>query len=94
MKIKDTKIYAGICLLCAICLCPAQINAAKLNSADEYYEDALSYYHKKNFKKAIIQLKNALQLDQKHLSAKILLGESYLGSGEPVAAEVQLRRAR
>jgi len=68
--------------------------AANFESADEYYEDALDLYYKKDFASAIIQLKNALQLDDRHLPAKILLGESYLGAGEPEAAIVQLHRAR
>lgn len=65
-----------------------------LDTADEFYEDALVHFKRKDFDRAIIQAKNALQLDDAHLPAKILLGESYLGSGEAQAAEVQLRRAR
>jgi hypothetical protein len=60
--------------------------AANFESADEYYEDALKLYCKKDFACAIIQLKNALQLDDRHLPAKILLGESYLGVAESEVA--------
>jgi lipopolysaccharide biosynthesis regulator YciM len=60
--------------------------AANFESANEYYEDALKLYCKKDFASAIIQLKNALQLDYRHLPAKILIGESYLGVGESEVA--------
>ncbi len=68
--------------------------AAEFDNADAYYEDALGKYRTKDFNAAIIQLKNALQLNEEHLPAKILLGESLLGSGEAQAAEAQLLRAR
>ena len=68
--------------------------AVNFDSADEYYEDALKNFRDKDYSSAIIQLKNALRLDDEHLPAKILLGESLLASGEPQAAEAQLLRAR
>lgn len=94
VEIKRTKIYSAIGLLLILCLQPIFSQAVSFNSADKYYEDALIHYQKKDFTTAIIQLKNALQLDNKHLPAKILLGEAYISSGNPEAAEVQLRRAR
>ena len=68
--------------------------AANFESADEYYGDALKLYCKKDFTSTIIQLKNTPQLDDRHLPAKILLGESYLGVDESEVAIVQLHRAR
>ena len=93
-EIKRTKIKSVIALLFILCLQPIFSQAVSFDNADKYYEDALIHYQKKDFTTAIIQLKNALQLDNKHLPAKILLGEAYISSGEPEAAEVQLRRAR
>lgn len=75
-------------------LCADTLLADVFSTADGYYEDALSHHRKKDYPTAIIQLKNALQLDNDHLPAKILLGESLLGSGEAQAAEAQLHRAR
>ncbi|NKB38792.1 MAG: hypothetical protein GKR93_16800 [Gammaproteobacteria bacterium] len=63
-----------------------RVHSQNFDNADDYYEDALLLYKKKDFSTAIIQLKNALQLNEKHLPAKILLGEAYLGSGEAQAA--------
>ncbi len=94
MKITGISQYTAVSLLLVLCLHSVPVYAADFDNADGYYEDALTFYRKKDFTSAIIQLKNALQLNDKHLPAKILLGEAYLGSGEPKAAEVQLRRAR
>lgn len=94
VKIISFWKHVIVSLLLTLCLQPLHISAVQFDSADEYYEDALSHYKKKDFTTTIIQLKNALQLNEKHLPAKILLGEAYLGSGEPQAAEAQLRRAR
>ncbi len=94
MKLTGIKNCALIALFIAFSLHTLQIQSATFDSADKYYEDALLQYKRKDFTSAIIQLKNALQLDRDHLPAKILLGKAYLGSGEPHAAEVQLRRAR
>jgi len=94
MNITHLKLYAALSLVFALCVNPLSSYAVNFDNADAYYEDALNLYQKKDFTTAIIQLKNALQLDPKNLPAKILLGESYLSAGEPEAAEVQLRRAR
>ena len=94
MKITDFRKYTIISLLLILSLQPLHVAAVQFDSADKYYEDALIHYKNKDFTTAIIQLKNALQLDEKHLPAKILLGAAYLDAGEPAAAEVQLRRAR
>jgi len=81
MEIKRTRIYSAIGLLLLLCLQPIISRAVSFNSADKYYEDALIHNQKKDFTTAIIQLKNALQLDNKHLPAIILLGEAYISSG-------------
>ena len=40
----------------------------------EFYEDALRLFGSKDYRGAIIQLKNALQQDHRNLSARVLLG--------------------
>jgi len=54
-----------------------------------YYEDALARYERKDLRSAIIQLKNAIQADQKLLAAHVLMGKVLLESGDPVGAEVE-----
>lgn len=61
--------------------------------ASRYYEDALVRYEKKDLAGAIIQLKNALQIDKNMLSVQMLLGKALLQSGDVVAAEVAFTEA-
>ncbi|NKB21853.1 MAG: PEP-CTERM system TPR-repeat protein PrsT [Alphaproteobacteria bacterium] len=56
----------------------------------EFYEDALRLFASKDYRGAIIQLKNALQQDHRNLSARVLLGKSYLRLGNGAGAERQL----
>lgn len=61
--------------------------------ASAYYEDALVRYEKKDVDGAIIQLKNALQIDPAMLAVQVLLGKALLRNGDVVAAEVALTEA-
>lgn len=54
---------------------------------------AKDYMAKNDNKAAVIQLKNALQKDQNLAEARFLLGKALLDSGNPTAAEVELRKA-
>ena len=54
---------------------------------------ARDYMAKSDNKAAMIQLKNALQADPNLGEARFLLGKALLDSGNPVAAEVELRKA-
>ncbi len=58
-----------------------------------YYEDALVRYDKKDIPGAIIQLKNALQIDPNMLPVQLLLGKALMQNGEVAAAEVALNEA-
>ena len=61
--------------------------------ASKYFEDALVRYEKKDLDGAIIQLKNALQIDPTMLPVQVLLGKALLQNGEAVASEVALLEA-
>jgi putative PEP-CTERM system TPR-repeat lipoprotein len=61
--------------------------------ASRFYEDALARYEKKDVAGAIIQLKNALQVDKNLLPVHVLLGKALLENGEAGAAEVALEEA-
>jgi len=54
---------------------------------------ARTYLEKNDYKAAIIQLKNALQEAPDSAEARFLLGKSLLESGDPGAAETEIRKA-
>lgn len=54
---------------------------------------AKGYLEKDDTKAAVIQLKNALQSNPDLAEARFLLGKAMLESGNPTAAEVELRKA-
>ena len=58
-----------------------------------YYEDALVRFEKKDMPGAIIQLKNALQIDPNMLPVQLLMGKALLRNGEVAAAEVAFNEA-
>jgi putative PEP-CTERM system TPR-repeat lipoprotein len=61
--------------------------------AARYYEDALARYEKKDLDGAIIQLKNAIQVDKDMLPVQMLLGKALLENGDVAGAEVALQEA-
>lgn len=61
--------------------------------ASRFYEDALARYEKKDYAGAIVQLKNALQIDRKMLPVQVLLGKALLADRQPVPAQVALEEA-
>ena len=74
----------------ALALQPSLAADAK---ASRYYEDALTRYEKEDLAGAIIQLKNALQIDKTMLPVQMLLGRALLQNGDVVAAEVAFNEA-
>lgn len=64
------------------------------SNVQNFYEDALERYEERDFRGAIIQLKNALKRDPENLPARILIGKAHLKVGDAVSAEKELRRAR
>lgn len=72
--------------------------AAMLAGCGDKPEDmiasAKSYMAKKDNKAAVIQIKNALQKEPNSAEARFLLGSALLGSGDPVNAEIELRKAQ
>ncbi len=62
--------------------------------AVRYYEDALGYFNKQEYESAVIQLKNALELNSDYLPARLLLGESLLRQGDGASAEKEIRIAQ
>jgi putative PEP-CTERM system TPR-repeat lipoprotein len=79
-------------LVCAGAIVPLGSIAAD-SKASKFYEDALVRYEKKDFDGAVIQLKNALQIDKNMLPVQVLLGRALMKKGDVAAAEVALSEA-
>nr|WP_145545279.1 XrtA/PEP-CTERM system TPR-repeat protein PrsT [Variovorax boronicumulans] len=80
-------------VLCLSLLVAATCATAADGRAGRYYEDALNRYEKRDLPGAIIQLKNALQIDKSMLPVQLLLGKALMANGEVLAAEVALLEA-
>ncbi len=77
-----------------LCCMPATLMAAiEPSRSSVYYEDALAFFSSESYPEAIIELKNALQLEPTNLSARILLGRALLAHDEPNSAIKELERA-
>lgn len=85
---KSNSISCATALLATIVLfgCGGEKPESMLASAKDYMA-------KGDNKAAVIQLKNALQNDPNLGEARFLLGKTLLNSGDPTAAEVELRKA-
>ncbi|NRF66858.1 PEP-CTERM system TPR-repeat protein PrsT [Aquincola sp. S2] len=62
-------------------------------SEAELMTSAKAYLEKRDPKAATIQLKNLLEKNPQSAEARFLLGQALLDGGDPVGAEVELRRA-
>lgn len=62
--------------------------------AQSLYEDALARFKAEDYRGAMIQLKNTLQREPDNLSARILLGRTYVRLGDGEAARKELLYAR
>ena len=81
-----------------VCMAACAASSAETGTAGEarysrYYEDALARYEKRDVAGAIIQVKNALQVDSRRLPGQLLLGKALLANGEAAAAEVTFGEA-
>ncbi len=83
----------GALLSCAMGLAVAPAAGQTNAKASGFYEDALVRYEKKDISGAIIQLKNALQIDPNMLPVQLLLGKALMQNGEVASAEVAFQEA-
>lgn len=90
MKV-NRKLSVVALVVLVLTLCPVGAMAA---SADDYVAEAREHVAAGETKAAIIQLKNALQADPAHASARVLLGSLYLRGADAAAAAKEFRRAR
>lgn len=73
---------------CTTCICTMASAQVADPKAAKFYEDALIRYEKKDLDGAIIQLRNALQVDRSQLAVHLLLGKALMENGSVAAAEV------
>ena len=71
----------------------ATAQAANDPKAARLYEDALTRFEKQDLGGAIVQLKNALQIDRSLLPVHVLLGRALLANSDVVGAEVAFTEA-
>jgi putative PEP-CTERM system TPR-repeat lipoprotein len=86
----------ALALALAASLATAALPAAAqttFDSADGYYEDASQRAAEGDNSAAVIQLKNALQVDDSHTPSMLLLGELLLEEGQPRQAAAVLSEA-
>lgn len=79
--------------ICVLALTMSATLQADNSQAGKFYEEALSQFHAKNYKAAILDLKNVLGEQPDNLAARILLGQSYLKDQQLNLAEHELREA-
>jgi len=77
----------------AAVLIAVAVVACSRNDPASLVSSAKSYLAKNDYKAAIIQLKNALQAAPDSAETRFLLGKALLESGEPGAAETEIRKA-
>ncbi len=80
-------------LLATLLLSLASLGGCGDDSPEKYLADAKQSLHKQDNKAAVIQIKNALQRNPGMGEARAMLGSALLAEGNPVAAEVELRKA-
>src|SRR5438105_14935143 len=87
LRLDRLATSALLVLLCGLA------HPAPEGAAARFYEDALARYERQDLAGAIVQLKNALQIDKNMLPVQVLLGKALLQNGEAIPAEVALTEA-
>ena len=81
------------CCVLTTVLAVAVLTGCGRNEPSALIASAKGYIAKADYKSGIIELKSALQQAPDNAEARFLLGESLLASGDPVAAETEVRKA-
>ena len=88
MNLKKSKFRASLSTLLL-----ALVLAACSEKPEAMIISAKDYLAKNDRNAAVIQIKNALQADPQMPEARFLLGTTLLDGGDPVGAELELRKA-
>ncbi len=92
-RLPRTLRQRALPLLLGVALASLGGGAPAQDKAGAFYEDALVRYEKKDYTGAIIQLKNALQVNPAKLPVHLLLGKALMQNGEVTAAEAAYQEA-
>lgn len=97
MTIRTNSNPSPRCRLGAVALLTGLLFAPLAQATPEkaagFYEDGLARFERNDLPGAIIQLKNALQQDNRMVAAHLLLGKALLRNGELPAAEAAFEQA-
>lgn len=91
--IRSVSIWRRLVLAAGMAALACAAGAATDPAASRLYEDALQRFEKKDHAGAVLQLKNALQIDKKLLPVHVLLGKVLIAQGQPSAAQAALEEA-
>lgn len=72
----------------------ASFAAYSQSGIEEYHEDASRLFYEEDYKSALIQLKNALQINPEHVPSLVLSAQVFMQTDDPEAAEEYLLKAR
>ena len=93
MHKMTTNAARNLCCVLMALLAVAVLTGCGRSDPSALIASAKSYMAKADYKSGIIQLKTALQQAPDNAEARFLLGESLLASGDPAAAETEIRKA-
>src|SRR5689334_8292814 len=77
----------------ALLLAIAILSACGRDDAASYLKSAQNYVEKRDYRAAIIEVKNALQKEPDNGEARLLLAKAFLETGDPANAETEHRKA-
>jgi len=89
MKTRNRSAFLAL----ALALCAGLAHGQSDSKVQRFYEDALKRYDHKDYAGAAVQLKNALQIDNKQLAVHLLLGKTLLANHEVANAEFEFSEA-
>lgn len=91
--VKNNIVTLALCVVAVIALLAQEGCSGSHESSYDHFSKARQYYEHGNSSAAVIELKNALQLDPKNGDARFLLAKIENEKGNGAAAEVELRKA-
>src|SRR5262249_18011877 len=88
-----TNAVRNLCCVLTALLAVAVLTGCGRSDPSAFIASAKGYMAKADYYSGIIQLKSALQQAPDNAEARFLLAESLLASGDPAAAEAEVRKA-
>src|ERR1700674_3335052 len=93
MSSNSKALSSGLLILAAL-LGLAACDQTKRYTEQEHVQKAKEFQDQGKLESAVIDLKNALQINPKNAEARLLLGEVYVSQGLGEAAENELKKAK